>query len=330
MKASAASDILTRETEAEVMKNLMMRIKRSLAGLLAGIMLFSGSSAFAEGTDETVKIQESLVSREETEDASLQERLFQIAELMNKEEVRNLLKIDDVKSILNDVVLQVLRWMINNRPVTMKIFTELGIVEKDRQCIEKLWDSAERIENATREFRSSEDVARLKEEFNALTEDPVIQDSFRFVQTLFSRENIETVLQAIRNSMNTGEENGLGDGPLTQEARKEELERKSFVGFLLVLLLGIVEQSEQAQNLIPKLLNNRNLWQFFTHVAEAGSDINPVLLEEFNKLSDDSDVSDFIRRVVEGLQAASDKLLVKTNDTEGGTEPREETEGEAP
>lgn len=116
----------------------MMGMKRCLAGLLAGVMLFPGIAAVAEETDSTVKIQESLVSREETEDTSLRERLFQIAELMNTEEVRALLNIDDVKSILNDVVFKVLRWMIDHRPVAMKIFTELGIGEKDRQCIEKL------------------------------------------------------------------------------------------------------------------------------------------------------------------------------------------------
>ena len=63
----------------------MMGMKRCLAGLLAGVMLFPGIAAVAEETDSTVKIQESLVSREETEDTSLRERLFQIAELMNTE-----------------------------------------------------------------------------------------------------------------------------------------------------------------------------------------------------------------------------------------------------
>ena len=76
----------------------MMGMKRCLAGLLAGVILFPGIAAVAEETDSTVKIQESLVSREETEDTSLRERLFQIAELMNTEEVRALLNIDDVKT----------------------------------------------------------------------------------------------------------------------------------------------------------------------------------------------------------------------------------------
>ena len=228
----------------------MMGMKQCLAGLLAGVMLFPGIAAVAEETDSTVKIQESLVSREETEDTSLRERLFQIAELMNTEEVRALLNIDDVKSILNDVVFKVLRWMIDHRPVTMKIFTELGIGEKDRQCIEKLWDSAERIENAAREYRNSEDRARLAEEFAALTEDPDIQDTVRFLQSIVSQENIDMVLQAIRNSMDTGTETGLGDGPLTREARKEELEQKSFAGFLLVLVLGRYGIGFQAEDFI--------------------------------------------------------------------------------
>ena len=308
----------------------MMGMKRCLAGLLAGVMLFPGIAAVAEETDSTVKIQESLVSREETEDTSQRERLFQIAELMNTEEVRALLNIDDVKSILNDVVFKVLRWMIDHRPVTMKIFTELGIGEKDRQCIEKLWDSAERIENAAREYRNSEDRARLAEEFDALTEDPDIQDTFRFLQSIVSQENIDMVLQAIRNSMDTGTETGLGDGPLTREARKEELEQKSFAGFLLVLVLGMMEQSDQAETLIPKLLQNRKLWQFLAHVANAGSDINPVLLEEFQKLSADPEVTDFVERLADGLHAVAEQFLSKADKSKDGADSRKETEGNAP
>ena len=108
------------------------------------------------------------------------------------------------------------------------------------------------------------------------------------------------------------------------------LSPRRFLPFLLVLLLGVVEQSDQAQNLIPKLLNNRNLWQFFTHVAEAGSDINPVLLEEFQKLSADPEVTDFVERLAEGLRAVAEQFLSKADKSKDDADSRKETEGNAP
>ena len=330
MKAPAASDILTRENNTEVMKDLMKRIRRCLAGLLAGIMLFPGTSAVAEGTDETVKIQESLVSREEKEETSLRDHLLQIAELMNREEVRNLLSIDDVKSIVNDVLVKVLHWMIDNRPVTMKIFTELGIGEKDRECIAKLWDSAERIEKASQAYQTSEEGKQLHEEFAALMEDPDILDSLGFLQTLFSRENVDLVMQAVRNSINSGVDNSYGNGPLTREAREKELDQKSFVGFLLVLMLGVMEQSDQVQVLIPRLLENQHLWAFLAHVSEAGRNINPILQEEFKNLADDPDITGFFERASDGLHMVMEEYNGIADNAGKESDKQRETEEDVP
>ena len=83
----------------------MMGMKRCLAGLLAGVMLFPGIAAVAEETDSTVKIQESLVSREETEDTSLRERLFQIAAgLLLRESFRHHLADADVNQVVHIAV----------------------------------------------------------------------------------------------------------------------------------------------------------------------------------------------------------------------------------
>ena len=99
---------------------------------------------------------------------------------------------------------------------------------------------------------------------------------------------------------------------------------------LVVLVLGMMEQSDQAETLIPKLLQNRKLWQFLAHVANAGSDINPVLLEEFQKLSADPEVTDFVERLAEGLRAVAEQFLSKADKSKDDADSRKETEGNAP
>ena len=73
----------------------MTGIKRWLAAILAGMLLFSCAAASAEENGrDTVDIQESLVTREYT-DATLEDHFLQLAQLVQKDEVRNLLKIED-------------------------------------------------------------------------------------------------------------------------------------------------------------------------------------------------------------------------------------------
>ena len=308
----------------------MMKMKRSLAGLLAGILLFPGIAAFAEEPTDAGTVPDSRVSADGAENDSMEDQLIMIAALLNREEVRNLLRFDDVKSIVNDVILKVLRWMADNRPVTMKILAELGVGEEDLACVAKLWDSAERLENASREFQDAENRVRLDEEFTALLEDPEIRETLRCLQMLITRENIETVSRAAIASIDTGEESGLGDGPLTQEALKMELDRRSFAGFLMVLLLGVLEQSDQMQDLVPKLLKKEELWQFLLHAADAGSVVNPVLREELMTLSSDPEVTGFLQRTAEGLSTVVENYIDDLAGSETGSEIPEEKEGVSP
>lgn len=134
----------------------MTGMKRRLAAVLAGMVLFSCAAAPAEDIGrDTVDIQESLVTREYT-DATLEDHFLQLALLVQKDEVRNLLKIEDVSTIATEVVWKVLVWMWHNRPVTMKILVEFGVSEPDLRNVEKLWDSAERIIDALRKHGESD------------------------------------------------------------------------------------------------------------------------------------------------------------------------------
>ena len=118
-------------------------MKRWLAALLAVALLFSGGTVLAENANsrDIVDIQESMSSREGETVGTLAENILFLMEALQKEEIRSLLKMEDVQDILSEVVYRVLAWLVENRPVTMKILAELGVVESDLRCIEKLWDS---------------------------------------------------------------------------------------------------------------------------------------------------------------------------------------------
>lgn len=277
----------------------MRTLKRWTAGLLAGLFLFSACFAFAEktGGDSTVRIQESLVSREGEAPDSLEDTFRMLIRLSQREEVRNMLKIEDVSSIFTDVILKVLEWMDQNRPVTDKILTELGIGEDDLGCINKIWDSADRIAEATRTFQDSETGQRLEREFTELFMDPDFRESVSNFQALVSAEEVENVLSALQQTVESGKEvSETSDVKLTDEALERQLGRASFTGSLLIVLLEEIQQSAWGRDSLPKLLKNESLRTLLTDLAATDTELDKVIREEISSLLTDQEVTDFIFR----------------------------------
>ena len=306
----------------------MTGIKRWLAGLLSGMIVFSGISISAEDTGpDIVEIQESVVTREGEDAGTLEDRILQIAELMQTEQIQNLLKIEDVKTISSEVIWKALVWLAQNRPVTMKILAELGVEEADRRCIEKLWDSAEKISDAVQEFQDSEEGKKLTEDAEALRNDPEFLEAMKNLQALLTSDDVDSIMDGIQETVESGRAAGHGDGSLTQEALDRQLDRTSFVGSLLIRLLAVLDESEWARDSLPDLMNNENFWLFLLDLSEGDKTLDQTIQKELGKLAEDPEIDPFIRRTISAWFTLMRKLKNPDDDGgEAGKNLQEETE----
>ena len=311
----------------------MIHFKKGLAVLIAGIIFFYGIPVHAEepGRD-TVGIQESLVSREREADRTIKETIRQLAELIQTEEVRNLLKMQDVSDILNDVVIKVLLWMIENRPVTMKILAEFGIGETDRQCIEKIWDSAERIAEASSQYSKTEQGKQLHDEFNALVSDPDFLSIMQSLEWITSSGLTPDVMKKLGETALGEIPESYEDGALTQEALSR-LDPDTFTGSFIILLMDALDHSAQFHESVPRLLSNQNLWLFLSHLSAASRETDPVIRNEFLLLSSDPEIPAFMARTCDALKHFAAQLSDLSPADSGDhpeVVPQSETEAEIP
>ena len=297
----------------------MAGIKRWLAALLAGIVLISGAAASAESTGRgTVDIQESVVSREGESAGTLKDHLLLLGDLLQTEEVRNLLKIEDVKTITSEVIAKVAAWMINHRPVTMKIFTEFGFGEADVRCIGTLWDSADRIAAAVREYEASEEGKRLAADRGALFRDPDFREMLESFLPLLTRENLDRILADLRKVVDSWDSPSEGDppardarpgdGPLAKEAMDRQVDPTSVLGSLLLAVLDALDADEWAGNYLPDLLQNENLWRFVTDLTNSTGSLDRNIQAELEILLDDPEMIDFADRSISALFSLLESL----------------------
>lgn len=272
-------------------------MKRWLAGLLTVILLMTLCAGMAEEKEGPSKadIQESMESIEGETVGTLAENLLFLRKMMEDEEIKNLFQIQDVKDLTSEVIWKTLVWLYQNRPVTMKIMAELGVGEGDRQCVEKIWDSAERISKASQEYALTEDGQRLKAELTAVKEDPEIQKSLENFFEMIDNEDVSAMLEAIQDVSREVNEEKLPEGELTQEALARQMDRTSFTGQLIFRLMGLIEQSEWARESLPALLKNEKLWTALTHLAQ-GDEADKVRREEISNLMTDPEMNDFFKR----------------------------------
>jgi hypothetical protein len=287
-------------------------MRKWLAGCLALIFLISGIPVFAENTGkDTVSIQESMVSVEGESVGSLAENFRFLADLLKNEEIRSLLKMEDVSTIFTEVVWKVLVWMYENRPVTMKILTELGVDERGQRCIAVIWDSADRIAHEVDVFKASEEGRQLQEESNALLADPDFRKTLIGILNLTKSEDLSNLLKAVwKAAESAGTEATDSDGVLTAEAMKRKLGLNTYIGNTILNILKTLEESDWVRNSLPQLQANENLWNFLLHLASMdNSGLDNVIREEMEKLSQDPEISIFILETLTGLSGLSQAMM---------------------
>ena len=276
-------------------------MKKWLAVLLSVMILFSGSLCLAESTEpkENADIQETVVSVEGENLGTLSENIRFLKDLAQNKEVRELLGMEEVKTVTSEIIWRVLIWLYQNRPVTMKILAELGVKESDRRCIEKLWDSADRIGEALMNHSQTEDGRQLQAEAEAVKNDPELQESLVNFQALATSEDLTVILDTLSEAVKaeTAEKKNP-DGALTKEALNRNVDQSSFIGKLIIEALTVMDRSEWARKSVPKLLKNENLWRFLAHLSGGNSELDRVFREEFVLITSDPEINVFFKQTM--------------------------------
>ena len=308
-----------------------MKLKRWLCGLLAGIMLPAVCGLAEEETEgpSDADLQETVVTREGETLGTLPENLIFLKDLLQNEEVRSLLKIQDVKEIATEVVWKALVWMYHNRPVTMKILAEFGFSETDCRCVEKLWDSAERLSDAGKAYNESEDGLQLLAELEAVRDDPELRKTMEKFSELMSDEDLNRLMDELSGAIKAeNAEAEAADGRLTELAAENQINTSSFTGYLIVQILHIVESSEWAKDSIPDLLTNENLWRLLIHLSKDSQELDAAVKEECRMIADDPEMVDFLKRTTQQLNLLNNALKIIAAEEAEQQKANDEVNGE--
>ena len=254
-------------------------MKRWIAGILAAALLLAVLPAGAQGASA----------------GTLAENLGFLRDMIQNEDVRSLIQIQDVQDLMTEVVAKVLIWMVQNRPVTMEILKELGVGEADLRCVGKVWDSAERIGEAWQAYFATEDGRRLVAEAKAVEKDPELAEALDNFLDMCSQQEISGINAAISETLRKGIEEDLREDTLTMDTMERHINRSTLIGSLLLRLTELVESSEWAQSSLPKLKGNENLWNLIIHLSEIDW-ADDIMREEARKLTEDPEINDFVRR----------------------------------
>ena len=282
---------------------MLIRLTRFLTALLLALaMLFAiPLSVLAESPEkkENADIEETLVSGEGEKPGSLAQDLHMFRQLLEDEDVKAILKNQEVGEITSEIFARILVWMLHNRSVTMEILAEFGINQSDRQSIEKIWDSADRIIAAYQDYLDTEDGKQLTAEFEAVKNDPDVIESMKDFRALVTSEDLNQLLQALSNAVEADKTNDeTENGKLTQAVMEREINDKSFVGSLILEIMQIMDQSAWAQKSIPKLMKNENVMALLLHLANGNPELDQLIQTELSLILGDQEINLFIQNIL--------------------------------
>ena len=245
--------------------------------------------------------------------------------LLEDEDVRAILKNKEANSVISEVIARIAVWMIQNKEVTMKILTELGVNETDRKSIEKIWDSLDRINESYKEYLETDDGKQLAAEYAAVKNDPDVIEAVNDFKTLSTSEDLELLLKALDEAVETDKSNDeMENGRLTQAVLDREIDDKTFVGTLIIEIMKVLDQSPWAQESLPKLANNENVLKLLQHLARGNPDQDKLIRDELKLILSDREVNIFIQNVIRNghdlLKAFDQAAEPETKDQENTIE----------
>ena len=99
-------------------------------------------------------------------------------------------------------------------------------------------------------------------------------------------------------------------GVLSREAEKRHLDRESFTGRLLSETLRLMDLKAEVNGALLGIMSNENVWTVLLQITNGSKELDDVLREEFNRLSNDPDVEGLLHRAMDIV----DKLVEKAKD----------------
>ena len=307
-------------------------MKRWIAWLLVPMLALSflpGAAALAEeGVTDTAEIQESVVTREgERKEETLNDNLRLILNTFHSEEFQDLLKNPEVQDVLTEGGTAVGRWLLENRTVTMKILTELGVSERDRTVIDEIWDSADRLYTLELAYEQSEDGAQLAQELVTLKNNPAF---IRFCQDyakMLESEDLKAVLEGIQRTANEG--SATENRELMDRFAEEGIDRDSPLGNLILSVLSFSELNKEANESLALLMKERDFWIVVVHIANNRANLEELpILEETRRLLNNPDVMAFLTETGQSFMKIVN-ILAEDRKEQQNAEQAEQTGGTA-
>lgn len=278
-------------------------MKRWIAWILTAALLLACFPAAAQNTVgmSDADIQESMISREDGTESTLGETLVFFITLLQDEEIQGLFRNQDVKDLVNEGIVKVLVWMIQNRPITIKILAEMGISQEDIRSVEAIWDSAERIREKWNEHAMTEDGKQLVAELTAVQNDPELRGAFESFLNMIRSEDFLSVVETIGNTVIAFSEREDTDADASDTQESDSLEarinRSTVLGGLIADLINVVHASEWGQVALPEVLNNENLKKAVVHLSR-DDELAAILREEITALNENPEVNGMIARLL--------------------------------
>ena len=315
-------------------------MKRLIALLTALLVLCSGLSVFAESGEraekdavyDTVEIEERMVTDDSRMSAgTLAENIRLFLDLLESEDVRSLLKIDDVKDVLGEIVARTIIWLWQNRPVTMKILAELGVPEEEREAISVIWDSAERMEKQELAYLKTDEGKAFLRDLEELRKLPAFNRLLQEYTAMVKARDVNDFFSILRR---VGDKNLAVPPSLTPEDLKQLAESYGYQvtgvdAREMSDILAWMYQYTGVADSLAELAGEPVFWRVFFNLYERH--LNPedgILAEEIAGLLDNSKVRDYLSRLVETaaatLHALREKELSLNNQTKDA--PASETE----
>ena len=288
-------------------------MKHACAFLLAIILftvgtgILSSRAEYIGGTD-MVEIQQSLVSSGNTETGSLGSNLIQLLVMVQNEDVRSLLTIQDFTDVMNEIVLRVIVWLYENRPVTMEIFAELGAESRDIRCIEKIWDCLDRIVQAKNEYNGIDEGAKLIQEIQDLAQDQEFNDNLIRIIDLGSVENVSKFFEDMLKGISNASPSGDGNEWIVQLASERNMKTDSFAGSVIIRAISLILANPEANEIMKQIISNEKLWILLADLAKDRGKLDSVLFEEIRNLLNDKEIIDFAKRITTGAVMEAKKL----------------------
>lgn len=278
-------------------------MKRWIAWILAAALLLACFPAAAQNTVgmSDADIQESMISREDGTESTLGETLVFFITLLQDEEIQDLFQIQDVKDLVNEGAVKVLVWMIQNRPVTIKILAEFGMSEEDIRCVEIVWDSADRIAAKWDEYAGTEDGKQLNAEIDAVRNDPELAQGLTSFLEMITSEDFLSIVETIAKTVTDISAEEETDRSAWDMQALGELEAKidttTVTGGLFKELLTVMQNSPWGQESLPEVLHNENLKNAAIHLSRE-NEFTVFLKEEVAALGKNPEVNGMIRRLI--------------------------------